>query len=142
MRAVRLTPCALALVAPFVLLGCKESLFDDSTSSKSDAGTSNNPDGGGGDGGITGCAAPCLGDAVGEWNGEQGGTEARFHYRDLGRDPGHDAANMTFGPYMGKMAFVGRGSPAAAIASCTELGGASCTGLGDALLLLPGQQSS
>jgi hypothetical protein len=138
MRAVRLTPCALALVAPFVLLGCKESLFDDSTSTKSDAGTNDHPDGGG----ITGCAAPCLGDAVGEWNGEQGGTKSRFHYRDLGRDPGHDAANMTVGQYMSKPAFLGRGTPQAAIASCTDLGGASCAGLGDALLLVPGQQSS
>ena len=124
MRAVRLTPCALALVAPFVLLGCKESLFDDSTSStKADAGTSNTVDGG-----VTGCATPCLGDAVGEWTGEQGGSEGRFHYRDLGRDPGHDAAAMTLGQYMGKPAFLGRGTPQDAIAACKDLGGASCAG--------------
>ena len=138
MRAVRLTPCALALVAPFVLLGCKESLFDDSTSStKADAGPSNTVDGG-----VTGCATPCLGDAVGEWTGEQGGSEGRFHYRDLGRDPGHDAAAMTLGQYMGKPAFLGRGTPQDAIAACKDLGGASCAGLGDALLLVPGQPSS
>jgi hypothetical protein len=126
----------LALLAAFLLLACKQSLFDDSTSS-----TTDHPDGGGVDG-MVGCGTPCLGDAVGEWNGAQGGSNGRFHYRDYGRAPGHDAVDMSVGEYMGATAFVGRGTPKATIASCADLGSSTdCTGLGDSILLVPGQLS-
>jgi Concanavalin A-like lectin/glucanases superfamily len=127
MRGVR-PPISRVLLLPLLLAGCNQSLFDNSGPRGRDA-----------DGGITGCAEPCLGDAVAEWNGEQGGTHARFRYRDYGRKPGHDAADMIPSDVVGEYTFLGRGTPAPAIGTCADVGGDECAGLGDVLLLAPGQ---
>jgi hypothetical protein len=123
-------------------IGCNQSLFDSNPDDRTDAGGQPGDSGAGGDAApVSSCPAPCAGDALADFSGEQGGSNGRWSYLlDLDAANGADYDPLEFAAWNGLEAW-SAGDSGPAIASCAGQESEECAGIGDFILLVPGQDN-